>query len=46
MGIKPSPTLEIYCILSLFSIKSKFMGILKTFVCFQGKLDFLRFVGY
>ena len=27
-------------------IKSKFRGILKTFVCFQGKLDFLRFVGY
>ena len=34
------------CILSLCSIKSKFRGILKPFVCFQRNLDFLRFVGY
>ena len=46
MGEISYPTLKIYCILSLCSIKSKFRGILKPFVCFHGNLDFLRFVEY
>ncbi|KAI4451592.1 hypothetical protein C823_006152 [Eubacterium plexicaudatum ASF492] len=45
MGEISYPTLKIYCILSLCSIKSKFRRILKPFVCFRGNLDFLRFVG-
>ena len=40
------PQPKVNYVLSLCSIKSKFRGILKPSVCFRGKLDFLRFVGY